>query len=201
MPTKWMPPMRRAQQLTVFNKGGSWSAAVETAIATFNSLGFGIKLVPERGDEKAANIVVKLSNGEESYPRYDDTIMVSFPAEQMHGRCHTLIHPRRKEIYFAGIFLPGKVENITPKQKEVIIVHELIHAAGLNGKLAGVADDPKGDHDSVGIMFPQMKVSGDGLIEYLADKGAQPMTPIRVGSQTMCNLRMLWTNESSCQAE
>lgn len=197
MPTKWMKWMREERQLKVHNMGGSWSAAVNQGIATFNSLGFGVKLVPEK-ERSSAQIVVKLSNGSETFVQNGDSIVVDFPADKMHGRAHTLHHPKRKEIYFAGVFLPGKVQNVTPKQKEVMVVHELIHACGLDGELPGGGKDPKDDHDSIGIMFPSMMVQGDGLIEYLHDKGAQPMTPIRVGPQTMCKMRMLWTAAETC---
>jgi hypothetical protein len=68
----------------------------------------------------------------------------------------------------------------------VIVVHELIHACGMD------------IHDSVGIMFGEMKEANGGLIEYLHDKGARPMPPIRVGSKTVCTMRMLWSDGEAC---
>jgi hypothetical protein len=185
---KWM---REKNQLTVHNMGGSWSAAVDAGIKTFNNLGFGVKLVPEK-ERRSAQIVIKLSNGSETFVQSGDSIIVNFPADKMHGRATTLAHPRLKEIYFAGVFLPGKVQNVTPKQKEVIVVHELIHACGLDGGMPGGGQDPKMDHELVGIMSAQMVPSGDGLLELLPEKGAKPMTPIRVGAQTMRLMQTLW---------
>lgn len=185
-----MKRIRRTGRLRVHNMGGSWAGTVDSAITTFNRLGFGVMLLPEQ-DPKQANIVVKLSSGKDSHTHYGDTVRADFSADQLHGRARTL-SDRRNEIFFAVVFLPGKVESVTPRQKEVVIVHELIHAAGLNGLLSNGGKAPNDDHDSAGIMFPQMKIKDDGLIEYLHDKDAQPMTPIRVGPQTMCNLRMLW---------
>ncbi len=193
MPTPWFRRFRKEGQLTVFNKGGSWAAAINKAILTFNSLGFGVKLVPTN-DERNANIVVKLSDGKETYPHPRKSISVDFDATELHGRAQTLSDGRRGlEIFFAIAFLPGKVKDPTPGQMEVVTVHELIHCAGLNGQNPDGSDAPNDDHDSIGIMYPQMKREGQGLIEYLHDKGAKPMPAIRVGPQTMCKLRMLWT--------
>jgi hypothetical protein len=198
MPTQWNRGVRETGQLKVFNRGGGWSAAVNAGIASFNNLGFGVRLVTVR-EESAANIVVMLSDGSDSYTWGDHTITVNFPAERLHGRARTVASGSRTvEIDFAVVFLPGKVRNPTPKQKEVMVVHELIHASGLNGLTpegTKLADD---DHENVGIMAGQMVEHGDGLIELLPDKGAPPMTPIRVGGQTMCKMRMLWKAEA-CQ--
>lgn len=195
MPTPWLKRIKRTGQLTVHNRAGDWSPAVNAAIATFNGLALGVRLVSE-SDEKAANIVVKLSNGKESYQYYGDTAKADFDAEQFHGQASTLVDKKRMEIFFAVIFLPGKVKNATFRQKEVITVHELIHACGLNGLLSNGGKDPNDDHDSVGIMFPQMKVAGDGLIEYLHDKEVQPMTPIRIGAQTRSKVSTLWSADA-----
>jgi len=197
MPTKWMKRFRESGQLTVCNKAGAWTSAVDGAMNTFNNLGLGLKLVAEK-DEMEANIIVKMSSGSETYKRYDDTITVNFPAEKMHGKAVTRAHPRLKEIYLAVVFLPGKVQNLTPKQREVVIVHELLHASGLDGGRGDGTQDPGMDHDIIGVMAGQMAIDGDGLIEYLHEKGTKPMTPIRVGAQTMCKMRLLWAGEA-CQ--
>lgn len=194
MPIPWLKRIRQTGQLTVHNKAGAWTKEVAAAIVTFNNLGFGLKLVNE-AEEKSANIVVKLSNGSETYQYYGDSIVVKFDAAKLHGEARTLVDMKRKEIFFAAIFLPGKVPKVSSKQKEVITIHEFIHAAGLNGMLPTGADAPNDDHASEGIMFSQMKEEGDGLLEYLADKGAKAMPPIRVSSKTMCDLRMLWGAE------
>jgi len=195
MPTPWMKRVRQSGQLSVKNLGGAWAGSVDTAIVTFNSLNLGVKLV-NGNNENEPNIIVKISSGAETFTHYGDSITVNFPADQLHGRAKTLVD-RRNEIYFAAVFLPGRVSNPTPKQREVIIVHELIHAAGLNGRLSNGSDDPNGDHDSVGIMYPQMMVDGDGLIEYLHEKGAKAMTPVRVGTKTMSDMQRLWAASGS----
>jgi hypothetical protein len=195
MPTPWLKRIRKTGQLTVNNKASAWATAVDTAVTTFNNLGFGVNLVSEK-EEKSANIVVKLSDGSEVYEHYGDKATAKFPADELHGQTSTLVDQKKHEIFFAVIFLPGKVKKASNKQKEVIIVHEFIHACGLNGLLPDGSKDPNADHDSTGVMFPQMKVDGTGLIEYLPDKGAKAMPPIRVGARTLCKARLLWGAEA-----
>jgi hypothetical protein len=195
MPTPWLKRIRKTGQLTVHNRAGAWATSVDAAVTTFNSLGFGVKLVSEK-EEKSANIVVKLSDGSEVYEYYGDTATARFRADELHGQTSTLVDLKKREIFFAVVFLPAKVKKASSKQKEVIVVHELIHACGLNGLLADGKKDPAEDHDSTGIMFAQMKTDGAGLIEYLPDKGAKPMPPIRVGARTLCKVRMLWAAEA-----
>ncbi|HEY8561565.1 MAG TPA: hypothetical protein VIL74_14410 [Pyrinomonadaceae bacterium] len=198
MPTQWNPEIRETKQLKVYNMGGGWSAAVNAGIASFNNLGFGVKLVTVK-EKEAANIVVMLSDGSDSYTWGDHTITVNFNAERLHGKARTIATGGKTlTIDFAVVFLPGKVRKPTPKQKEAIVVHELIHASGLNGLTpAGVklADD---DHDQVGIMVAQLVEYGDGVMEMLPEKGATKMTPVRVGGQTMCKMRMLWSSGPTC---
>jgi hypothetical protein len=69
----------------------------------------------------------------------------------------------------------------------MVVVHEFIHACGLNDW-----------HDTVGLMFPDMQEQGGGLIEYLPEKGAKPMPPIRLGSKTVCKVKMLWSGGEAC---
>jgi hypothetical protein len=201
MPTPWFRRVKQAGELTVFNNGGTWSSDVEKALATFNGLGFPVKLV-KTTDEKNALIKVKLAMGPDSVSSWGNTVSTKsdFDPSFLHGLTVPLteIHERKRtfEIIFAGIFLPGKAE-ATSRQREVIVVHEFIHACGLDEGQTDGSKDAKGqDHDVVGIMFPQMKTQGDGLIEYLAEKDAAPMTPIRVGSQTRCKIQMIWGTEA-----
>lgn len=196
MPTKWFKRFRETGQLTVFDRSGSWSPALKKAITTFNALNFGVKLVETKEKERDANIVVMLAEGGESYPYDKNSLKADFPTEKMHGRTHTVVHPRRFEIDFALVYLPGKVTDASMRQKEVIIVHELLHAAGLNGSFVNGVHDKQEDHEDVGIMSAKFINKGDGAVEMFAPQGTPAMTPIRVGPQTMCKIRSLWANES-----
>jgi len=113
MPTPWLKRIQEGGQLTVFNKGGTWAHSVGKALATFNSLGFPVKLVSEK-EEKKANIVAKVSQGPDSYDYDGNTAKTpsGFTADGLHGATSTLteVNDRKKtfEIIFAAIFLPGK---------------------------------------------------------------------------------------------
>ena len=190
MPNQWLKRIRETGQLTVFNKATAWAVPIAAAIKSFNNLSLGVKVVAEKA-EKAANIVLVLANGPgEKYTYYGDTTQTAadFTGDILHGETRTLVDQKRNEIFFAAVFLPGKLKKVTNGQKEVVIIHELIHAAGLNDW-----------HDSVGIMFATMKEEHGGLIEYLHDEGAKPMPPIRVGTQTLCKMKMLWTGTKDCK--
>lgn len=200
MPTPWLKRIRETGQLSVHTIAGAWAAAVDKSVVTFNGLGFPVRLVNEK-EENKANIVVKLSSGPDSYKHYVDVAATGsdFDASRLHGLTSTLTdsNDRKKkyEIFFAAIFLPGKAQ-ATNGQKEVILVHEFIHACGLDGGMPDGSKNKNQDHDSIGIMFAQMAKEGDGLIEYLHDKGAKAMPPIRVGPQTICKTQMIWGSEA-----
>lgn len=189
MPTPWLKRIKETGRLTVFDKAGAWSSALSAAMTTFNNLKLGVTLDAAK-EEKAANIVVVLANGAAKYQYYGDTATTSanFKADHLHGFASTLVDAKRNEIFFAAIFLPGKVKDVTDKQKQVIIVHELLHAGGLNG-----LNDANDDHEIAGIMNGMMVRQEDGgLLEMLPDKGAKSMPPIRFGGQTICKMQRLW---------
>ncbi len=191
MALKWLKRIRGKGELTFYNKASTWSAAVDTAKNTFNNLNFGVKLV-ETKEEKNANIVILLASGATTYKYYGDTVSTKsdFKGDALHGLTKALVDEKKNEIFFAAMFLPGSVKKISNQQKEVVIVHEFIHACGM----ASITESPE-DHDSSGIMFDSMNVTGNKLIESLHDKDAQPMPPIRVGSRTMCTMQMLWSDK------
>lgn len=137
MGIKWANHVRRTGELRVFNKATAWAGPVAKAIGAFNDLSLGVKLVPETEIAKA-NIVVILSNGPDKYdfkdPWFEGTAKTraDFKADKLHGHCSTLKDPKKNEIVFAVVFLPGKIK-ATNEQKQVVVVHEFIHACGLNG--------------------------------------------------------------------
>jgi hypothetical protein len=193
MPGQWLKRIRKTGQLSVFNKASGWTVPVEAALKSFNSLALGVQVVAET-TEKSANIVVVAANGPGAkYQYYGDTAETQpdFVGDRLHGQTTTFRDQKEpKEIFFAVVFLPGKLAKSTKNQKEMVVVHELLHACGLDQW-----------HDSVGLMFPDMKEEGGGLLEYLPEKGAKPMPPIRLGSQTVCRVKMLWTGADACKGD
>jgi hypothetical protein len=201
MPTTWFPRIRRAKQLSVLNKGGTWAGEVTSALNLFNTLGFPVTLVENKG-EGEVNVAVKLSNGPDSYPYLNDKLTTNsdWDAKLLHGLTITRTEGQRRrgkmifEMVFAAIFLPGKVK-ATQGQKQVIIVHEFIHACGLDGGLPNGEKAKHQDHDSEGIMYDIMVPDGNGLIEGSKPSGVSSMPPIRVGGRTLCKLKSIWTDD------
>jgi hypothetical protein len=190
MANPWLKRIKNTGKLKVYNKASSWSGAVNSAIRSFNKLSFGVTL-EAAATEKKANVVLVLARGPTQYNHYGTTAETGsrFKAGGLHGQTSTLADFKTKEIFFAVVFLPGKVKKATRKQKEMVVVHEFIHACGMN------------EHDKVGIMFNVMAKEGGGLIEYLKTKDAKPMPPIRVGSMTLCTLQNLWAGGGTCKTK
>jgi hypothetical protein len=190
MPTPWLKRIRETGQLTVFNKGGAWVNSVNAAITTFNTLPFSVELVAEK-EEKSANVVVILANGPQHYTREGHTVQTdaSFKLNQFHGLTITLTDMRLSAIFFAVIFLPGKLPKPAKGQKEVVIVHEFIHACGVL------------EHETTpdgGIMYDIMVPSNGGMQE--GSKQAKPMPPIRVGPQTLSRVESVWLSSQNYAA-
>jgi hypothetical protein len=187
-------------QLFYFNLGGGWSADIDKAVVTFNSLGFPVRYVLAK-EKKNANVVIKLAVGSDSETFDGSTLSTNanFDPALLHGDTKTLteVNDRAKtaEMIFAVTFLPGKAK-ATKGQKEAIIVHELIHACGLDGGKPDGTKNKDQDHDSEGILFAIMNTTADGLIEATAPAGVKPMPPIRVGGQTRCKIQMIWGTEA-----
>lgn len=140
--------------------------------------------------EKEANIVIILASGADQYNYYGDlvTTKVDFKSDKLHGSTNSLVDKKRTEIFFSAIFLPGNAKDVTDKQKEVVVIHEFIHACGM----ASLNKNSSEDHDSEGIMFDSMAKEGDGLIEFLHEKDTKPMPPIRCGTKTVGVMQWLW---------
>lgn len=189
MAIKWLKRIRNTGKLTFFNKAAAWAGPIASAKHTFNNLHFNVKL-EEVKEEKEANIVLLLANGAVHYKYYGDTVGTSadFKGDKLHGLTKSLVDDRRDEIFFSAIFLPGNVSGATDKQKEMVVVHELIHACGMAG-----LRDPGEDHDSYGIMFDTMAKEGDGLIEFFHEEGTKSMPPVRCGPKTIRIMQELWS--------
>jgi hypothetical protein len=183
----WFKRQRAAGELPVLDKTKAWAGPVAAAIRTFNNLSLGVKLIATT-EEKEAKVVVVLANGPTTYKGfYGETVQTGprFKPDGLHGHSAVLLD-RRNEIYFAGVFLPGKVANTTSRQKEIVVLHEFIHACGMD------------EHDSVGIMYDTFRARDDGLVELDQDKGGKAMPPIRVGAKTTCIMKMLWAGGDAC---
>ena len=180
MANEWFKRFRDSRKLPYFNNAATWKVPVTAAIASFNNLSLGVELVPAT-EEKDALVVFVLANGPTKYKFPGGTAQTSpkFKPDGLHGQAATQLDGRDK-IYFSAIFLPGKVAKTTNDQKEMVVVHEIIHACGMD------------EHDTEGIMYDVFRTNGSGLIELVSAAGAKPMPPIRVGGTTLSIMRKLW---------
>lgn len=193
MATPWKKKVRLAAKLTAKNHGGGWKSVVEGAIKKFNTLGFGVSYESVSSDK--ADVVIKLSDGAGKHtfedPYYGKvTVNVVFNATAAHGKTRTLVDPDKNVIMNAVVFLPNKLRKADPKTKEIVVIHELIHAAGL--------DDNK-DHDKIsGVFYSPLEYSSGKLVEWGSGGKFPPMPPVRVGVETKCKLRKLWVENAAC---
>lgn len=196
MGIQWIEYVRKDYKLTVFNKAAAWAGPVQKALDEFNKLNLGVKL-EFTTEEKKARIIVALATGPDKIDFVDRHFEGSVPTKssfdpkKFHGYCGTLRDPVTNVIVFAGIFLPGSVE-ATDEQKMVVVLHEFMHACGLNGMMSDGKQHPNQDHDLEGIMAGQMVPSGKGLIEFMPKKGVKAMPPIRISGKTQGAARLLW---------
>lgn len=184
MANQWFKRFRESKELPyVITKATAWKADIAAAVTSFNGLGFGVKLVPS-GEGKQTLLDFVLAQGPTSHPFPGGVAQTkpSFKPEKMHGQA--AVHLDRKNVIdYAVIFLPGKVTKVTKEQKEMIIVHEIIHACGMD------------EHDSEGIMYDVFLASGKGVIEMVSPAGTKAMPPIRIGAATTSIMQSLWPVE------
>ena len=196
MPTPWKKGIKDTGQLLYFNQGGAWSMDIDQAAATFNGLKFPVKFTATKEKSKA-NVVIKLSMGADS-ETFDGSVLSTSPnfdATSLHGFTRTLAELNEKEktvaMIFVVTFLPGKAK-ATANQKNIVIVHEMIHACGLDGGRPDGSKASDQDHDSEGLFAAVMNTTPDGLIEATAPAGTKPMPPIRVGAKTSATIKSIW---------
>jgi len=187
MATPWKNNVRSAGRLLVYNDAGAWRGVVDNAITTFNGLSLRVTL-ESTSDEAAANVVVKLSNGNTgSYTFHDRfygdvTVTANFDASRAHGKTKIVKDPDRGVVVMAAVFLPQRLQGTSAGVKEIVAIHEFIHAAGM---------DSDGDHDRTdGVFYAIMEPSGNGLREWGTSNAAMP--PVRLGTSTRSTLDGLW---------
>jgi hypothetical protein len=185
MANLWFRRFRAGRELSYHIQASSWKNPINAAIMSFNKLGFGVQLVPAK-EEKDALVAFVLANGPTKYkfPGGVAETKPDYKPDGLHGLTSAHLD-RRNEIYFAAIFLPGKIEKTTKEQKEMVVVHEIIHACGMD------------EHDTEGIMYDKFRDNGTGVIELMHPRGTKGMPPIRVGAMTASIMQKLWPPATS----
>jgi hypothetical protein len=188
----WHKNVQRKSTLTYSVKalGGQWAAVLDKAIAEFNrqmshhglkltlspvEKGMGPHVVletqPGNGLHGSAPSQPKVING----VRYLDLVTVRLPATPR-------IDPDDRRSREVG-----------PGVRLCLLVHELIHAVGLDND----EHSPDDVFAAKSIVIPkgQYLKSGKQAAEDLVQPpdGSAPMPPIRLGAKTVANLKKAWT--------
>jgi hypothetical protein len=185
--TKWSAHIITSGKLFVFNDAGHWSNIVVKAITSFNNLNVGIELKPVKTDDQA-NIIVRVSKGISLYtyknPAYEDFVgKAHFDAAAVHGMTLPFIDPINKIMLKAAVFLAEKLKEVTDAVKEMVAVHEFIHACGLDNS----------DHDPIDdLVVAGLVNSGGKLIEPL-NTGGKNYMPARVSGGTRSKITSNWS--------
>ncbi len=186
MASRWISTVRSRGTLRVHNQAGAWRSQVNSALATFNRFELQVSL-ESTTNESEADIVVLLSGNNASYTfrrrGYGEVpLRTTFDSTIAHGKTVTAADTRTREILMAAIFLPQRLASANRGIREVVIVHEFFHAAGLNSD---------GDHDTqAGVFYSPMEVTHGHLRPWGTSEPAMP--PITVGSRTTTALNELW---------
>jgi hypothetical protein len=197
MATPWIRHVRNTKTLKVFNGigGGQWANIFALSLASFNKFAkqAGIKMVPA-DSEQEANIIMRLGDETVNF-EYDKTqYQKSFSGTALHGLTKTL--SRDGVIEKAFVFLPARPMVTVFDNKgnqseqlanqgimEVIAVHELIHACGL---------DEMKDHGGDGIFYYPLAYQNGKV--YVPERGKNQalMPPLRGDGMVVGKIKHLW---------
>lgn len=148
MAMSWIDSVKGSKKLSLFSKIGSgkWSSEFKPCMDEFNRLlkenGMPLKFEAS-SNEKSANVVVSSSSGPAVVKYGGQTFTEIFDGKKLHGYTALLSDPDTSKIVKAYVFLPsdpqmrlpsGKTRPTGVKVMKLIMLHEFIHACGLENK-------------------------------------------------------------------
>jgi len=206
MPLHWPEATVRGRELTVYIAPGAarnivWMNVLGHALKEFNAVAKAHKLPmrlkastkpPKEGSGADVAIDIAAEKINLTFPG-SDPVSETFSATAKHGR--TFLLDRRSELLKAFVFLPatpkintaGGVRGVGPKVLMVIVLHELLHACGLENS----------DHGGSGLFQGNPPIiPGDRAIQDAV--GVQPnmygaMPPYKIDDDTVKTLLDRWT--------
>jgi hypothetical protein len=153
MAKPWIDSVKQSGKLTVYDGigGGKWSSLFQQSLNEFNELlkGSGLSLTFEKAaDEASAQVVVKISDGPASFEYGKDKFSYAFNGKGLHGFTGQVSRGTDPRIEKAFVFLPSNpqmntYDGLRPTGIGVmkcILVHEFVHACGLENKDHGTDD-------------------------------------------------------------
>jgi hypothetical protein len=182
----WPKNVQRKGALTIAAgesfKGGHWTTALDKAIATFN------QLMSDKG------IAVTISKAEKEINAH--IRLATEKGNGIHGNADLTTTKMGSKEYLDRIIIKvPATPRIAPndaKSREVgvgvriyILVHEMIHAIGLTND-----EHSKDDVFSKAAVLKPGKTAGDDQVQPM--DGSEPMPAIRLGANTIANLKMAW---------
>lgn len=212
---RWLEQIRETHQLTVFPGStltGSWSVALPQALSAFNALssthGLGVTLTrasaPVNRFMTGANVQIEASNSSHTFadtmlgpqtmvlPGLSGALTRSLPSARGGRIGQSLILVPTPLSVMAGPTGQKRLREAGNPVKVVILVHELIHACGLdNPDHASVADP---DVFSGTIVDDPDPNDPDKDREELGSKGGVPVKapPLLLSSQTVTKIQAIW---------
>jgi hypothetical protein len=188
----WHKNVQRKSTLTYAVKamGGQWTAVLDNAIAEFN--------------RQMSHHGLKLALGKVEKGMGPHIVFETEPGHGLHGSApsQTKVINGVRYLDLVTIRVPAtpRIDPKDPRSREVgpgprlyILVHELIHAVGLDN------DEHSPDDvfaaESIVIPKGQYLKSGKQAAEDLVQPpdGSAPLPPIRLGARTVANLKKAWT--------
>jgi hypothetical protein len=188
----WHKNVQRKNTLTYQVKamGGQWTAVLDKALAEFN------RLMSQHGLKLALSKVEKGMG--------PHIVLETEPGSGLHGSAPSQTKRINGVLYLdvVTIRVPAtpRVDPKDPRSREVgpnvrvcLLVHELIHAVGLDND-EHTPDDvfaaksvviPKGHY------LPSRRQATEDVVQ--PPDGSAPMPPIRIGARTVTNLKKAWT--------
>jgi hypothetical protein len=194
----WIESVKKTKTLLVFNgiTNTKWKSIFPLALQSFNKLSIGVK-AKEIKDEKMANVVVFTSEGIAKYTFDNQELVANFDGTRFHG--YTMLLHRQNVFILekAAVFLPNEpkirggykdngdeiIESPNLNQMRVILVHELVHACGLDNA----------EHDEDGLFQKNLVPNGDKMASLIANKGSKPMPPMYLSSGTKTKILSNWS--------
>lgn len=197
MAKPWTSSVTDTGTLTVYNglSSGKWVHVFNAALQAFNQLGLPVRMT-SANDAKSANVVMRVADGVATYEYDGTTLSHAFDGTRLHGYT-MLIGQGGQGTEKAAVFLPsdprsgpmfrgGKAiyERATPDMMNVIAVHELLHACGLDNQDHATDD---------GVFYFPLAPDGRGkIIVPGAGKANKPMPPLRLGGSTIGKIASMW---------
>jgi hypothetical protein len=188
----WHKNVQRKNTLTYLLKsmGGQWTAVVDKAIAEFN------RQMSHHGLKLA---LAKVEKGMGAH-----IVLETQPGNGLHGRAPSqpkiINGVRYLDVVTIQVPATPRINPHDPRSREVgpsvrlcLLVHELIHAVGLDND----EHSPDDVFAAKSVVIPkgQYLKSGKQAAEDLVQPpdGSAPLPPIRIGAKTLTNLKKAWT--------